>query len=317
MSLQKPSLFKTWLIAIRPFSLPASTMPVVFGTVLGIAIERVPMNIPLFLLCLVSMVSLHSGANILSDVNDFKRGIDKEPTPASGALVRGYMNVKTARKGAFILFAFGSVLGIIIVYYIGLPILIIGVIGITIGVFYTVKPFSLKYNALGDFAVFLDFGILGSLGAYTVQTGNISWVPAVWAIPMSLLVIGILHANNWRDIQSDEKHNFSTVAALLGERGSLIYYVFLILGAYGTILVLIVITRVLPGIAPSMPFTFFITLGSIPVAIRLIRKAATHSKPENTPYFLTLDAETAKLNLIFGLLCTASLLLHMLIRNVL
>ena len=38
------------------------------------------------------------------------------------------------------------------------------------------------------------------LGAWVVQTRSFSWIPVLWTVPMSMLVIGILHANNWRDI---------------------------------------------------------------------------------------------------------------------
>lgn len=44
--------------------------------------------------------------------------------------------------------------------------------------------------------MFLNFGVLGALGAWIVQTGTLSRAPVIWAVPMSLLVVGILHSNN-------------------------------------------------------------------------------------------------------------------------
>ncbi|GAH02644.1 unnamed protein product, partial [marine sediment metagenome] len=71
------SLFKKWLTAVRPWALPASTMPVIFGTSLAVVFGNAPFDIFRFLLALLAMVILHSAANMMSDVFDFKRGLDK------------------------------------------------------------------------------------------------------------------------------------------------------------------------------------------------------------------------------------------------
>jgi 1,4-dihydroxy-2-naphthoate octaprenyltransferase len=310
MSKKTASFLKVWFIAIRPFALPVSTMPVIFGSLLPFSITGTSFNAPLFILALFAMVFLHSGANILSDINDHKKGLDKVSTPVSGAIVRGYISEKEALIGSLAFMAAGCSLGGIIVYFVGIPILVIAGIGIAIGVFYTVGPFRLKYHALGDLAVFLDFGTLGALGAWTVQTGSMSWVPVVWAVPLSLLVIAILHSNNWRDIASDEGSNVSTVASLLGDRGSHIYYCFLLYGAHGVILLLLIITRALKALKPEMPLTFVITLAAFPLTVKLIRTTRTRNSPDQYDQFVMLDAKTSKLNLFFDSLCIAALLIH-------
>ncbi len=310
MTEENPSFLKSWLIAIRPFALPASTMPVIFGTVMAVTIGKASFNLTLFLLAFFSMIILHSGANMLNDVNDFHKGLDKEPTPVSGAIVRGYISVRSGLIGSITLLAVGAILGSIIVYYIGIPILIIGFIGVSCGVLYTVGPFALKYNALGDLAVFLDFGTLGALGAWTVQTGKLSWIPAVWTIPMSMLVVAILHANNWRDIEGDRRSNITTFASLLGDKGSMIYYGFLTFGAFAVLFLLIILTRIVRIFKPEMPFTFLITLVALPLAVKLMRLGIKRSTN-----FITLDAGTSKLNLLFGLLCTGALVINVLISK--
>lgn len=310
MNGKKPNLIKKCIIAVRPFALPASTMPVVYGTVMAVTIGNAPLNVPLFIIALFAMVILHSGANILSDVNDYRKGIDREITPVSGAIVRGYISQKAGLIGSIVLLVIGMGLGVILIYYIGFPILIIGIIGVIIGVFYTVGPFALKYHAFGDLAVFLDFGILGAMGSWAVQTGKVSWVPAVWAIPMSLLVVAILHANNWRDIGSDVQKEIKTLASFFGDRGSMIYYGTLIFGAFGIIVLLVISTTLAALFKPEMPLTFSIIFLAFPGALKLIRKGKTRLKSRDNFDFITLDAGTSKLNLFFGLLCTAALLLQ-------
>lgn len=309
----RPGFFKTWLIAIRPFALPASTMPVVFGTALAIW-NGAPFHPVSALFALVAMVCLHSGANLLNDVGDYRKGLDRAPTPMSGAVVRGLLSAREALAGAAVLLAVGAALGLVLVAEVGLSILYIGFIGVVIGVLYTLGPAPLKYHALGDLAVCLNFGVLGSLGAWTVQTGSPSVVPALWAVPIGMLVAGIVHANNWRDIAGDSEARIVTVARLLGDRGSAVYYGVLLVGAFAFILGLVAATN-LGGLEPAMPATFVVVLAALPLALRLLGRAGQRKAPKSPLDFAALDGATAQLNLVFGLLCVGALGLDAVVRG--
>jgi len=261
------------------------------------------------------MVILHCGANLLSDINDYKKGLDKVPTPVSGGVVRGLITTSEARRAAILLFVIGTLIGLLLVYLTGYQLLIIGGIGVLIGVLYTVGgKLALKYHALGDLAVFMNFGVLGSLGAWYVQTEQLSWVPVVWVIPMAILVIAILHANNWRDMASDKEGKIYTVASLLGDRGSLIYYAMLIFGPFVFVLGLIFLPMLFNSTWPAMPLTFLITLITLPVALRLWSKAVSRKAPKQPMDFIALDGATAQFNLQFGILCTLALGIHAIIN---
>ena len=301
------STLRKWIVAVRPFALSASSVPVIFGAVAAAVVGKAHFDFVLFLLSLLAMMILHSAANMLNDVQDFRKGLDVEPTPVSGAVVRGLLSTEQVMKGAVVLLAVGSLIGLVIVWRVGLPVLYIGIIGLAVGIFYTGNPFTLKYHGLGDLAVFLDFGILGALGAWTVQAGSMSWLPVFWAVPMSMLVVGILHANNWRDIGGDTGKRVTTMASLLGDRGSLIYYGLLIFGPFALVAAFVA-TR-------FMPPSFLVTLLAIPMAVTRWRKALNRATPKQPLDFIALDGSTAQLNLVFGLLCTVSLLLYAVIRR--
>ncbi len=312
---QKISFFKKWWISLRPFSFPASSMPVIFGTVLAYAYGGESIHVGYFLLAFFGMVFLHAGANVLNDIIDFNKGLDKVPAPVSGGVVRRLITIKEARVASSILFSIGALMGIALAYMTSWWLLIIGVPGIFIGIFYSLGgKIALKYHALGDLAVFLNFGTLGALGAWFVQTGTFSWVPVIWALPMSMLVIGILHANNWRDIKSDREGNIYTIASMLGDRASLQYYGYLIFGPFFVVLSLILIPYFAFPNVPFMPFTFGIVILSLPMALRLWQKALHRKKPKNPIDFVALDGATAQFNLVFGLLCTIALVLEAVIR---
>jgi 1,4-dihydroxy-2-naphthoate octaprenyltransferase len=304
------SLVRKWLIAARPWALPASTMPVVFGTSLAVVIGKAPLAPARFLLALAAMMVLHSAANMLSDVFDFKRGLDRDITPVSGAIVRGWLSARAVATGSAALFSVGIGLGLWLVWITGTTLLVIGLVGVVIGVFYT----ALKYHALGDLAVFLNFGLLGSLGAWVVQTRGFSWIPVIWTVPMAMLVIAILHANNWRDIFSDAERRVKTFASILGDRGSLAYYGFLVFGSMAIIFGLALIPRLVSTGLPAMPPTFAVVLLALPRALHLWGRARRRRNPRRPLDFIVLDGATAQYNLVFGLLCVAALWLQYLLK---
>jgi len=306
----EPSTFKKWLVAARPWSWPASTMPVVFGTALAVVAGGARFSPVLFLWALVTMVVLHSAANMLSDVFDFRRGLDRDVTPVSGAVVRGWLTDRQVARGAAALFAAGTVSGLAIAALTGRSLFVVGGLGVAVGAGYA----FLKARALGDLAVFLNFGLLGAAGAWIVQARSFSWLPVVWTVPMAMLVIAILHANNWRDIISDGERRVTTVAGRLGDRGSIVYYGLLIFGPVLLDLAFIGLPRAAGGPLRPMPWTFLLVLLSLPNALRLWGRARRRAAPRAPLDFVILDGATAQHNLVFGLLSTAATILEGLLR---
>jgi 1,4-dihydroxy-2-naphthoate octaprenyltransferase len=305
-------LLKKWIIAFRPWALPASTMPVIFGTSLAVVSANANFALAPFLLALVGMIVLHTAANMLSDVFDFKRGLDRDVTPVSGAIPRGWLSARQVAAGSAVLFVVGMAIGLYLASVTGRTLLVIGALGLAVGVFYT----AFKYHALGDLAVFLDFGLLGSLGAWVVQTRQFSWIPVIWTVPMAMLVVAILHANNWRDSISDRERRVTTVAALLGDRGSLIYYGFLLFGSMAIIAGLIFLPRLTTARLVAMPLTFLVALLALPRALVLWGRARRRHAPRKPMDFLILDGATANYNLVFGLLCTAAVWLDLVVSKI-
>ncbi len=301
-----PPAARKWLVAARPWALPASTMPVVFGTSLAVVMGGAPPDAFRFLLAILAMMILHSAANMLSDVFDFRRGLDSGVTPVSGAIVRGWLSARQVAAGSLVLFAVGISIGLWLVKLTGPVLLYVGAAGVAVGASYA----FLKSRALGDLAVFLNFGILGSLGAWVVQTRSFSWLPVVWTVPMAMLVAAILHANNWRDSVSDSGRKVFTMAYRLGDRGSFAYYGLLLFGSMGLVLLFTFLPKITAVPVPALPVTFIVVFAALPRALVLWKRARLRHAPEKPMDFIILDGATASYNLFFGLLCTAALWLH-------
>ncbi len=290
------SKIKIWWVAVRPFAYTASVLPVVLGAVLAWH-SGAPFLWGRFALTLAGMLCFHTAANLLNDCFDFRRGLDVQAHPASGALVRGWLTSGQLQRAAWLCILLGSVLGLILVWLVGWMVLWLGLAGTIIVLGYTRLNWCFKYNGLGDAAILAAFGLLPVLGAYWVQAGRLEWQPLLWTFPLVTHTIGILHANNWRDIASDATRDCRTLAVQLGDRASRIYYRVLTLGPFGLVLAYIVVGRV--GVLPmDAPLTTLLVMLALPIALKLTL-TDWRKQPEA---FAMLDARSAQLQMIFGTL---------------
>lgn len=162
-------------------------------------------------------------------------------------------------------------------------------------VLYTADPVVLKARGLGEVTVFLMWGSLIPLGAYLVQTGSLSALPVVLAVPTGLLVALVLLANNIRDIEYDGSVGVKTVPVRIGRsRGSILYKA-LLLATY-----LFIPASIAGGLLSQWSS---VTLLTAPEALGLARMFAGQI-PDNT------DPRTAGLALKFSILYMVSFVLQ-------
>ncbi|HOY43569.1 MAG TPA: prenyltransferase [bacterium] len=293
---------KAYFLATRPWSYTVSVLPPVFGLLIAIIdVAGLQVDWVKFVLTLLGCNLAHSGSNTLSDYFDFKTRVDREGTyGSSGMLVAKVMTPPEMLRWALILYAAAGAIGLYLILTSGNPGLLIALVaaGFILGFFYTMAPFNFKYHALGDVGVFLAFGLLIPLGSYAVQTGLFSWKPLLWCIPAALLVDAILHSNNLRDIPFDSAVHIKTVPILIGERRAQTMYYVLVLGAYALIPLLVIST--------GLTWLSLLVFLSLPVALQNIR-TVRRKQEMAIEQFAGIDAATAKLHLLFGLLFIAAL----------
>jgi len=252
------------------------------------------------LLTLVGAWMAHASANLWSDLADFRRGLDRVPLPVSGALVRGWLTERQTFLLAVLTLLLAGTCGLVLAAVAGPVPLWIAAAGFPLALAY---PW-LKRVAAGDAAVFAAFGPLIAAGAWSVFTGRFSWVPVAWAAPFGLLVIAVLHANNWRDEETDRAKGVRTVAGLLGPDGSRRYYGVLLFGAFALTAVLLVAPRWVPSLrTAALPWTTVLVFAVLPKALQIWRRARAVTRPT------TLDGETAAFMMPFGVMNVIGLLL--------
>src|SRR5512138_375266 len=68
-----------YIQAVRTFSFPASLIPCLLGAMLAL-LYGTTVAWWLMPFIAISLLMLHAGSNVLSDVDDYKRGVDTEDT---------------------------------------------------------------------------------------------------------------------------------------------------------------------------------------------------------------------------------------------
>lgn len=294
-----------WWRAMRPFAFTASATPAILGAVMSIAVNPgLKFEWLNFLLTVLGSMLVHAGTNLVNDYNDFKKGVDRKDTfGSSGLLVGGILKPGQIAKEAVICFMLASLIGAYFIMTARNPLIfiIICVLSLISGIFYTAMPISLKYHALGDIQVFLFMGPVITAGAYYVQTQEFSWIPLIYGITIGFYVDAILHSNNLRDIEFDSRAGISTMAIKLGEKGAIGMYLFLIFGGYLSIIIFVMFAH-LHQVA-------LLTFLSLPMAIKLGR-LAWNKRKVSKEQFAVIDVQSAQLHLTFGVLFILSFLIQ-------
>ncbi|MDH3389844.1 MAG: 1,4-dihydroxy-2-naphthoate octaprenyltransferase [Gammaproteobacteria bacterium] len=289
---------RLWLQAVRPFSFTASITPMLLGAALAYYNQQIGIvgNIQWLFLPLILVCGLlyHAGSNLISDYFDHKYGVDAEDTKgSSGVLVQGLLRPAQVYRAGLLLLALGTLLGITFIISRGMFAAVLGAIGLLGGYFYCGGPKGYKYIALGDLFVGMLFGPLMVFGSYYCLTGSTEMMFVFLAsLPIGFLVIGILHANNTRDIVYDRRANSYTVAGMVGFRVSRLYYAALVILAYVAV-VGFVATKLLP-------LGSILVLVTLKPAIDALRNILASTGPDDAR-LATADEASAQLHLGFGL----------------
>ena len=289
----KKHSFKEWLTATRPWSFPASAMPVL-ATLAYLFWREHSIDWFTGIWALINIVLFHAAGNTWSDYYDYKKGVDREDTIGGMSLTSKMFVPKEILTLAIILLTIATIGGCALIFVTGLPILYVGLAGMLLTVFY---PW-LKYHALGDLDIFLTYSVLPILGTSYVATGAFHY-EALWlTIPIGLITVGILHSNNTRDIEHDKRANIKTFAMLVGGKVATVLYALEIIVPF-----LWIIAGVIIG---AFPVLSLLTLIALKPAIDNVRKASRYTK-EGATALHGVDEMTAKLQLIFSLLLAVSL----------
>ena len=208
---------RTWLLAVRPATLPAALSGVAVG--LGAAWAGGAAFRPDTALgCLAVALLLQVCANLANDLSDFRRGADTPdrlgPTRVAAA---GLVTVRQLEVAIALVILAAAGVGGWLAMVGGPAIIALGVAAILAALAYTGGPFPYGYHGLGEVFVFIFFGLVAVIGTATLQSGHVEVLYVLAAIPVGTLTTAILVVNNLRDTATDRAAGKRTLAVTFGE----------------------------------------------------------------------------------------------------
>ena len=184
---------KEWYLATRPWSFPASAMPVA-STIAYLfwasqIFEGAPrINLLYGVLALVGIIIFHAAGNVLSDYNDHRKGVDTPDNAMMLPLVNGSFKPEEFKRYGIALLLAGCVVGVsLLLLTENLHLLYVGVAGGLLTLLYS----FLKYRSLGDVVILLNYAVLPIMGTSIVTVGHIDWTAMVLVVPLGLITYSI------------------------------------------------------------------------------------------------------------------------------
>ncbi|PIP21240.1 MAG: 1,4-dihydroxy-2-naphthoate octaprenyltransferase [Candidatus Omnitrophica bacterium CG23_combo_of_CG06-09_8_20_14_all_40_11] len=283
----------------------ATIIPVTLGSILA-WYDTDKFMWPRFWLAMVGALLIHIGTNLANDYFDHLWGCDEKnpnPTPFSGGsrvIQDGLIAPKKILYASLVSFILGSGIGLYLNYLCGSNIiLILGIVGVFLGFFYTAKPFRIGYGSSGELAVGIGFGPLMVLGSYYVQAQTLSFKVFLISIPVGILIALVLFINEFPDYEADKTVGKRTLVVILGKKKAVILYHILLASVYLAITALMIFK--------FLPFISLIIFLSLPLALRAY--ITSKKNFERIYELLPANSSTIGLHSIIGLLLSAGLLL--------
>ena len=329
---EPPRGWRLWVTGARPRTLPAAVVPVLVGSAVaaldvawfgrggwqrigpssavivvgppgpfgylfrGLIVWRV-------LAAMVVALFIQIGTNYANDYSDGVRGTDDETRVGPIRLVgSGLASPSSVKKAAIASFGVAALAGLALAAATTWWLLLVGAVCFAAGWLYTGGPRPYGYYGFGELFVFVFFGLVATVGSTYVQVDWRPWQAFPWvawpcAAAVGCLATALLVVNNLRDIPTDTVAGKKTLAVRIGDHRTRVLYVVLMVVPY-------VLLPIIAGLA-QRPWAV-LAFAAIFVAQKPVLGVLQGAKG---PALIPVLAGTARVQLVYGVLLTAGLLL--------
>lgn len=291
---------KSWVKAARLRTLPLAMASIAMGGF--VASTHKTFNLQAVLMAGLTTLLLQILSNFANDYGDFSKGTDDENRLGPKRTVQsGEITAKEMRLAMLISSVLSFVSGmVLLLYYVKLPIIetlifiVLGIAAILAAIKYTTGKNPYGYAGLGDFFVFLFFGLVAVAGTFYLATNSWKWIVLLPAVAMGLLSTGVLNLNNIRDYTNDKLKGKRTLAVKLGVDGAIIYH-----AALTSIPFLALLTYNLTTAAAWPAYVYLLLLPLFLIDLNKIRQLKNTAALD--PYLKKLALKTLLLTLVYGI----------------
>ena len=294
--------WKIWWKTSRPFTLIASACPVMVGTTLA-AYEGVFHANTLFI-TFIWYLFYQIGTNYFNEYYDYLYHLDHHQSlGAMKVIFRNEMTPHQVLWGGIISYGIAILFSLVLIYQFGLLILLVGIIWMLIGYFYSAKPLQLACLGLGDVAVYLVMGFSMTCISYYVQIPHWSWRAFVASVAVGLLATAMLNMNNVRDYADDLAVNKRTLPVRFGLKFGQRFHIVLLIGSYAVITFFSLV-----GFFPLSSIAVWLTF---PWAFRNMRAVLGTTERK---VFIASMKQTALLHFLFSMILALSIIIAIWLR---
>ncbi|MEE2788193.1 MAG: prenyltransferase [Myxococcota bacterium] len=266
-----------WLIASRAAVLSMTFMAAVIAGLFAYQAGRVDW-LKFTLLC-TGLTLAHATNNILNDLSDHLRGVDRDNAfrtrYGTQPVEEGLLSTRDGYRWACLTLVPALTCGAILCWQTGAAILPFFGIGLALVLGYN---WPLKHFGLGEPTVVLVWGPLMIGGGYLSLTGEWSWTVAAISLPYAIGPTMVLFGKHTDKIPWDEPRGVRTLPVLIGHKAARYAVISLLVAQY-----IIVITLVIAGV---LHWCSALVALSLPFAAQLVtiyRQASPTERPAHLP----------------------------------
>jgi 1,4-dihydroxy-2-naphthoate octaprenyltransferase len=208
-----------WLISTRAAVL---IMTFISATIGGLLAARDGMfNWLYWLLVVIGLVFAHALNNLLNDLTDYDRGVDKDnyfrTQYGPQAIQQGLMTRRQLLTYAAVTGLIALAAGAYLVYMRGWLALVLLALGAFFVFFYT---WPLKYIGLGEVAVIIVWGPLMIGGSYFIITGQWDWLVVLAGLPYALGTTTVIYGKHIDKLEADKAKRIHTLPVIIGDKAA-------------------------------------------------------------------------------------------------
>ncbi len=297
------SKLKEFFMCTRPHSYPASIAPVLFGATYALGYES-KFSILKFILFLLACLLIQAATNLFNEYYDYKHGLDKVDSEGiSGSIVKGNLSPKEVMVGALVLYALAFGLGLILTFMTSVYVLLVGLVCMLAGYFYTGGKYPIAYSPFGEVVSGFFMGTIIIALSFYFQTGFVNADIIVVSIPLFIMIGAILLANNIRDLDNDKESGRRTYAILVGRNNAI--------KAMAISFIVVYLLNVLFIIIKYASWWNLLVFVTIPLAIKIIKGFSANNHKTTMAPFMVL---TAKLTIFVGFIMSLANILKYLMN---
>ena len=275
----KKHIFKEWLSAARPWSIPASAMPVI-ATLAYLFWKGVEINWLYGVVAMIGMIFFHLAGNTWTNNLEQKKGDKLENSVGTK-----WLSIALCVAGL-------TCCGYLIAMT-GATLMWIALAGTALTLVY---PW-VRYTIFGDLDILVSFAFLPAIATSFAAVGNIDWSVLIIALPVGLITAGMQHCRNAR-IRIAENKTIGGISLGTNVAAKLFWtemvFPFVWVGVCSMI-----------GVLPLYTVFIFLTIAiALACGTTMIKSVG-----QGTLLLLDLDVRTANLQRMFSTLLSIGLIL--------